>query len=73
MVYFVDTSGLAKRYIHEQGSLWTISWMTPATGNYARATLETPINFISSDVNLLLVATAEGFAVDNPNLHQSNT
>ncbi len=148
MIYFVDTSALVKRYIHEQGSQWVVSWITPTAGNiciisqlasveissvfarrerektlspalvriirsdflfhlgseylvieidhaviakardltiayplrtldaiqlscsiYARNVFNTPNTFVSADTNLLLVATAEGFTIDNPNLH----
>lgn len=33
IVYFVDTSALAKRYIPEVGSPWTAAQLTPARGN----------------------------------------
>jgi len=32
-LFFVDTSSLAKRYIREVGSAWTISWAEPSAGN----------------------------------------
>ncbi len=31
--YFVDTSALAKRYLSESGSEWTITWAEPQAGN----------------------------------------
>ncbi len=31
--FFVDTSALAKRYLAEVGSMWTLSWIEPAAGN----------------------------------------
>ena len=36
---------------------------------YARNLLDEPVTFLSADNNLLLAATAEGFATDNPNTH----
>jgi hypothetical protein len=32
-VFFVDTSALAKRYLHESGSAWVQSWIEPVHGN----------------------------------------
>ena len=32
-VYFVDTSALAKRYLDEAGSSWTLGWVEPPAGN----------------------------------------
>jgi predicted nucleic acid-binding protein len=34
-VYFVDTSALAKRYLAETGSIWTLGWIEPPAGNIA--------------------------------------
>jgi uncharacterized protein len=31
--YFVDTSALAKRYLAEVGSAWTLRWIIPNSGN----------------------------------------
>jgi predicted nucleic acid-binding protein len=31
--FFVDTSGLAKRYVPETGSNWIVSWILPSAGN----------------------------------------
>lgn len=31
--YFLDTSALAKRYLLEVGSAWTLSWILPDRGN----------------------------------------
>lgn len=32
-VYFVDTSALAKRYLDEVGSAWTLAWIEPPADN----------------------------------------
>lgn len=32
-VYFVDTSALAKRYLDEIGSVWTLGWIEPPADN----------------------------------------
>ncbi len=34
-VYFVDTSALAKRYLAELGSTWTLGWIEPPASNIA--------------------------------------
>jgi predicted nucleic acid-binding protein len=31
--FFVDTSALARRYLAEVGSAWTLSWIEPPAGN----------------------------------------
>lgn len=47
MVYFVDTSGLAKRYINEQGSSWVINWIAPAAGNIIIVSAITSVEMFS--------------------------
>lgn len=40
-----------------------------ACGLKVRASIDKSIIFLSADVLLLAAATAEGFTIDNPNLH----
>jgi uncharacterized protein len=32
-IYYMDSSGAVKRYIHELGSVWVVSITAPAVGN----------------------------------------
>lgn len=45
--YFVDTSGLAKRYIREVGSGWVISWAEPSAGNIIVLAHQTSVEMFS--------------------------
>lgn len=47
MHFFVDTSALAKRYIHEAGSNWVRSWILPKFSNTIIISHLTSIEFIS--------------------------
>lgn len=58
----------ARRLI-DQYPLRTLDAIQLATALYATNLFRFGLNFICGDVNLLAAATAEGFAVDNPNHH----
>jgi hypothetical protein len=49
--------------------LRTLDAIQLASAIQAMIVLNEQINFISADPNLLVVAAAAGFAIDNPNLH----
>lgn len=50
-------------------TLRTLDAMQLACALEAQLLLSDPVTFISADNNLLVAATAEGLATDNPNLH----
>lgn len=52
-----------------QYPLRTLDAIQLASAKQALLVLNEPITFVSSDSNLLLGAAAEGFTIDNPNLH----
>ena len=53
----------------DRHTLRTLDAIQLACAVDAVKSLREPITFISADNNLLKVATAEGFTVDNPNQH----
>ncbi|MEP6988679.1 MAG: type II toxin-antitoxin system VapC family toxin [Chloroflexota bacterium] len=52
-----------------QYDLRTLDAIQLACALYARSLLSEPITFLSSDQDLLAAARAEGFGIDDPNLH----
>jgi uncharacterized protein len=80
--YFVDSSGLVKRYVREGGTGWVrrLTRRNPSTVIYiARITAVEVTSAVarrrkgktltSADHALNIAALAEGLSVDDPNLH----
>ncbi len=76
--YYLDTSALVKYYVSETGSGW-VRALIRATPQPLLVALETkrslvshgraPLVFLSADDRLNHAVSAEGLAVDNPNLY----
>lgn len=47
-VYFADTSALAKRYLRESGTNWTLSWILPQVGHVVIVSELTIVEMFSS-------------------------
>ena len=57
------------RNLVTQYPLRTLDAIQLASAKQTLTMLNEQITFVSADSNLLVVAAAEGFKIDNPNLH----
>lgn len=70
LVTFIDSSILTQaRHLITRHKLRTLDAIQLACALDAAASLGEAITFVAADVDLLAAASAEGFAVDDPNAH----